>query len=252
MRSAVVVGLGQMGGTFAHGLLRSGIAVVPVTRALPLERVAAEVDPELCLVAVGEGALPGVLSALPSAWRARVALLQNELFPDVWRAHGIADPTVAVVWFEKKATTAVRVILPTPIAGPHAAILGGALDELAIPNRVVTQEELLDELVLKDLYILTANVAGLEVGGTVGRLWTDHHALAVRVAGDVLALSSWRTGVAPAREALFARLGDAFLADPDHACTGRTARERLERARARARAAGLAVPELDRIASMIS
>src|SRR5690606_32293999 len=114
MSTCVVVGLGQMGGTFAHGLLRTGHTVVPVTRGTDASAVAQEVpDPAIVLVAVAEADLDPVLSRLLGAWRDRVALLQNELLPGDWERHGLSDPTIAIVWFEKKKHTPVHVVLPT-------------------------------------------------------------------------------------------------------------------------------------------
>ncbi len=58
--------------------------------------------PALVLVAVGEADLHPVLEKIPTAWRDCLALLQNELLPRDWEAHGLQEPTVISVWFEKK------------------------------------------------------------------------------------------------------------------------------------------------------
>jgi hypothetical protein len=52
-----------------------------------------------------------------------------------------------------------------------------------------------------------------------------------------------------ARTALGVTAVDAFLADPSHGTVGRTAKERLDRAITRARAADLTTPALDAIAA---
>lgn len=250
VQPVVTVGLGQMGGTFAHGLLRAGRTVIPVTRAMTMDEVAAEVpEPELVLVAVAEDALDRVLAGVPAAWRDRLALLQNELLPADWEKHGLADPTVAIVWFEKKKTTPIHVILPTRVAGPHARLLVDALSALEIAAEVIAPDALVFELVRKNLYILTSNIAGLEVGGTTGELWKEHRALATDVANEVLALQAWRAGRTLDSKALLDALAEALEADPQHKCTGRSAPARLERALAQAAQAGLTLPTLQRIHS---
>ena len=103
MNDVVVVGLGQLGRVFAGGLLRVGRAVVPLNRGDDMAALAQHHPaPELVLVAFAENDLHSVLAALPASWKQRVALIQNELLPRDWLAHGDTDPTVISVWFEKK------------------------------------------------------------------------------------------------------------------------------------------------------
>lgn len=245
----VVIGLGEMGGIFAHGMLRCGRTVHPVTRAIDPEPLAREVpEPAIALVAVAEGDLDPVLARVPEPWRDRVALLQNELLPADWKPHGIVDPTIAIVWFEKKREKPLHVVLPTLVLGPRADVLLGALGALAIPAKHIDEGELLFELVRKNLYILTANIAGLEVGGNVAQLWREHRDLAADVASEIVALQAFRAGAALPHEKLVAAMVEAFDADPEHACTGRSAPGRLSRALALAKDAGISVPTLARIA----
>lgn len=247
--ASVIVGLGEMGGAFAHGFLRGGETVVPVTRETDLDSVGvAHPDPELVLVAVGEAELDGVLAALPASWKDRVVLLQNELLPVDWEARGIVEPTVAIVWFEKKRHKAVNVVLPTVVAGPRAARVVAAIEAIGLPAHAVESERLLFELVKKNLYILTANIAGLDVGGTVLELWRDHHDLAADVAAEILALQAWRAGQVLPRHDLLAAMVEAFEGDPDHGCTGRSAPRRLARALGHAKEAALEVRTLSAIA----
>lgn len=245
-RPIVIVGLGEMGAAFAHGWLRLGHPIVPVNRRD--EPRSLDVDPELVLVAVGERALDDVLRSLPARWRGRVALLQNELLPPDWERHSIVDPTVAAVWFEKKRSKPLNVVLPTVVAGPHAEAMVDAIGELQLPAERIERDRLLFELVKKNLYILTANIAGLVTGGTVSELWRSHRALAEDVAREVLALQAWRARQALPEGALIAGMVEAFQADPTHQCTGRSAAPRLERALAHAREAGIEVPTLRSIA----
>jgi ketopantoate reductase len=250
-RPIAIVGLGQLGGTFGQGLLRLGRPVLPVLRGDPIDPLCA-LDPELVLVAVAEKDLDAVLAAIPEALRGRVGLLQNELLPPDWEKHGIVDPTVAVVWFEKKRGRPASVVRTTRIGGPHAELLVGALESIDLPARRVDARDVVLELVRKNLYILTTNVAGLFVGGTTGDLVVRHRALALEILDDLLAIEAARLGGAalPLDRERFVELAFLdFAEDPNHSNAGRTARDRLRRALARADAAGLPAPALRRIAA---
>jgi hypothetical protein len=112
---------------------------------------------------------------------------------------------------------------------------------------VNSEEELLFELVRKNLYILTTNIAGLVTGGTVSELWQNHRTLAIEVAEDVLALQRALTGEDFDNKALIDAMLIAFDGDPEHGCTGRSATARLQRALQIADNAGLDVPTMRRI-----
>lgn len=250
----VIIGLGQMGRVFSGGFLRSGYTVAPVTRETDAPALAERLpEPTLVLLAVAEGDLHPTLQQLPTPWRERLALLQNELLPQDWQDHGINTPTVASVWFEKKKGQDVKVIIPTPLYGPHSALLQNALNHLDIPSVILQSEaELLFELVRKNLYILTSNIAGLKSGGAVGELWHKHQALARAVATDVLALQAQLCACALDEEALIQAMVSAFDGDPDHRCMGRSAEARLKRALQIADQTGLAVPTLREIAGALT
>ncbi len=245
----VVVGLGEMGGVFAHGLLKAGHPVHPVTRDIPLNEAASIYpEPALVLVTVGEDDLHPVLEAMPEPWRDRLGLIQNELLPRDWQAHDLPQPTASAVWFEKKAGKAINPILASPVYGPEAGILAEGLRAIGLEAReVANEDELLFELVRKNLYILTINIAGLVTGGTTGELWNHHRELAQEVADEILAIQFWLVGRELDRERLVAGLAEAMLADPEHGNTGRTAPARLGRALEHADAAGLEVPRLREI-----
>lgn len=238
-----------MGGVFARAFLRAGHPVYPVTRDMDLAAaVMAVPEPALILVAVAERDMHQVLGEIPEIWRDRLALLQNELLPRDWLKHGLEHPTVVSAWFEKKKGSEVNVILPSPVFGPSADLVREALGTLAIPCRVLGDEDaLLHELVLKNLYILTSNIAGLLVGGTVGELWSKHRELAEEIAGEVLLVQAGLTGRKLAREPLMEALGEAFAADPGHQCLGRSAPARLARVLEQAEASSRAVPRLREI-----
>lgn len=245
----VLVGLGEMGGVFARGFLRAGYPVYPATRETDLNQLAETLPaPALVLVAVGEGDLHPVLADIPETWRERIGLLQNELLPRDWEQHGLAQPTVISVWFEKKPGQEPKVILPSPAFGPQARSLCEALSAIQIGCRVVDDAEaLLYELVLKNVFILTTNIAGLESGGTVGELWLRHQDLARSVANEVIDIQQSLCGAEFEREKLIEGMLAAFRGDPDHKCMGRSAPARLQRAIQQADEAGLEVPTLRKI-----
>ena len=252
MKSPIVlIGVGEMGGVFARALLRTGHPVYPITRDMDMAAEAdALPDPALALVAVAEKDLDAVLDHLPAAWRSRAGLLQNELLPRDWQAHDLVDPTVISVWFEKKKGQDAKVLIPSPAFGPKADLLVSALQGIDIAARTVADATAMrDELVLKNVYILTTNIAGLEVGGTVSDLWRDHEALAREVAGEVIGIQASLTGERLDTEALIQGMLVAFDGDPEHGCMGRSAPARLTRALELADQAGLSVSKLRAIAA---
>ena len=228
----VVIGIGEIGSVFARGFLRSGHPVYPITRDMDLETEATNIpDPEVVVIAVGEAALPDMLTRIPEQWRSRIALIQNELLPTDWEQHGYSNPTVISVWFEKKKGQDVKVVVPSPVYGPHAKLLADALQSLDIPNTTLqNDDQLLFELVRKNYYILTTNIAGLKTGGTVSELWANHEELARSVTADIYKLQSYLAGEALDHEQLIDAMVVAFEGDPDHQCMGRSAPARLERA----------------------
>lgn len=224
--------------------------MVPVTRSTDLgDAVAVAPDPRLCLVAVGEADLDATLTDMPEVWRSRLGLLQNELLPRNWQAHGIEDPTVAVVWFEKKPGRDVTQIISTPVAGPAAGLIVRALGSIGIAAHEVDRRSIEEALVAKNLYILTANIAGLETKGTVEDLWYGHPQLAASVAAEVAELQVHLLGREFDRQGALAEMVRAFDADPDHGSMGRSAPVRLRRALRHADEFGAEVPTLRRIAA---
>lgn len=244
----VVVGIGEIGSVFARGFLRRGSPVYPVTRDTTMQAVARVLPgPGLVLVGVGETDLHSVLSNIPEVWRDRLVLIQNELLPRDWQPYGLS-PTVVSVWFEKKRGQDVTIVVPSVVFGPHSAEVREALKTLDIPcTELHDAEQLLFELVRKNLYILVSNICGLKTGGTVGELWSEHQDFARSVADDVVAIQQWLVGhdldAGPLIEAMVA----AFNGDPEHQCMGRSAPARLQRALAYADDAGLKVPTLRKI-----
>lgn len=248
-KPVVITGIGELGGVFARGFLRMGHPVYPVTRDTNISEIIKTCPEPLCvLVAVAEKDLSGVLSEVPVPWRDRLCLLQNELLPRDWKKYDIGNPTVISVWFEKKKGRGSKVLLPSRIYGPHADLFSDALDRLDIPNRILpSEDELLFELVLKNVFVFTINIAGMETGGTVQALWSDHNALARRIANEVIDLQEKLTGSTFSRQRLTDAMTAAVNGDPDHKCTGRSAPARLSRVLKMAGEAGLHLPGIREI-----
>jgi len=248
-KTIIVIGIGEMSGVFTRALLRAGHPLFPVTRDMNIKEVAEQIEePEMVLIAVGETDLAPVLQQLPDSWKDKVALLQNELLPRDWRAHELVNPTVISVWFEKKKGQDYKVLVPSPIIGPKAELLKNALGQLDIPSWIVKDDsEMLFELVRKNLYILTTNIAGLEVGGDVNALWNEHRDLALNVIEDVLTIQEHLTNEKFDRERLVESMVEAINGDLAHKCMGRSAPARLARALDYARDNRLQVKELQRI-----
>ena len=249
MPEVVVVGLGQVGTVLAESLAAKGSRVVPVRRGTPLAEVAREhPSPAVVAVCVAEDYLEAVLRDLPTPYRDRVLLVQNELRPATLADHGLSDPSVAVVWFETKRDKPLRVILSTPVVGPFAATLVDALGAHRIPSHEAPRRDLAFELAAKNGYILTTNLAGLVVGGTVHGLVHDHPNLFADVLREVLDVEEAVAGHLLDRAPIEEKVRRAIAADPEHVCTGRTAKARLRRTIAHAHAHGVSVPTLAAIA----
>ncbi|MEO1750164.1 hypothetical protein [Thiofaba sp. EF100] len=246
----IIIGIGEIGAVLARGLLRLGHPVYPVNRDMPLATAhTLNPEPQAVILAVGEADLQTCLRDMPTPWRDRLVLLQNELLPRDWESHGLTHPTIMSVWFEKKKGQDSKPLLPSPVYGPHAGLIVRAMAKVDLPAREVgDMDTLLWELVRKNVYILTTNICGLVTGGTVEELWREHEALAREVASDVIDLQEWLSGRNFDRERLLQGMLEGFAGDPAHKCMGRSAPARLARALALADQAGLAVPALRRVA----
>lgn len=257
-KPVVIVGMGQLGTIFAEGFLKLGYPVVSVLRGQNMQETS--VEPRLVVLAVGEDDLHAALASVPDEWKDRVVLLQNELRPEQWLSHQFyreQDPTVAIVWFEKKPGKLPHVVLPTVLYGPHSVLLEQTLVGLSLAcRRIQSDEELIFELFLKNLYILGLNLGGIETGGSAGDLLSHPSDILQRVSADVLELErvslkrveplgsrgAALSGIRPDEQALSEALSGAIAADPEHACSGRSAPRRLQRSLVLAEKLGIQLP----------
>ena len=185
------------------------------------------------------------MESIPAQWRKKLVLLQNELLPRDWLAYEFGDPTVISVWFEKKKGMDYNVLLPSPVYGSEAGLIAESLAGIDIPcNILSTADDLVFELVLKNVFVLTVNIAGLilEQGTTTSMLWQAHEKLARDVANDIIALQEFVTARSFSRKGLIEGFAAGIKGDPDHKCKGRSAPGRLARALEIADQAGLKIP----------
>ena len=248
----VIIGMGEMGSVFARALLKTGHPVFPLRRQDDMNQAADHIDnPELVLLAVAENDLQTALDQLPENWRDKVVRLQNELLPRDWQDKNLIDPTVISVWFEKKPGMDYKVLIPSPVQGPKAQLIHNALATLNIPVQIIDNEnDMLFELVRKNMYILTTNICGLESGGNVKQLWDDNSILLNKVFDDVLEVQQHLTGHIFNRDHMLNAVLTAFDGDPEHQCMGRSAPQRLQRALLMSQEGKLQTPELERIKAL--
>ncbi len=246
----IVIGMGELGSVFSRGFLRLGYPVQGITRDMSMQYIANTLpNPEAVLIAVGEADINQTIASYPAEWLDKVILIQNELLPRDWKNSELIEPTVISVWFEKKKGMDSKVLLPSPVFGRHAQLINDALFQLDIPViQLQSLAELNYELVRKNLYILTTNIAGLEVGGNVSSLAENHAKTMNAVATDILNIQDKLTEQENNRTALMKGLIEAFNGDPEHGCMGRFAPARLTRALSFADEFNLAVPKLREIA----
>ena len=245
----IVIGLGEIGSVFARAILKLGHPVYPVKRDTDIDKLAKTLPaPYMVLVAVGEKDLQTTLKEIPSAWHNCITLLQNELLPRDWEACNFSEPTIISVWFEKKKGQDSKILIPSPCFGPKASMLVDALATLDIPAREVSSEkEMEQELLIKNVYILTTNISGLVTKANVADLWDNHNDLALEVANEVMDIQATLVGHELVRDKLIAGFKAGIDGDLEHMCMGRSAPARLTRAIEQANAEKLEVSKLREI-----
>jgi ketopantoate reductase len=250
----IVIGLGQIGAVFAKGFLRIGHPVYPIIRGDSLvDAIKRTPDPIMVLVAVREEDLQPVLNQVPPAWHKHIALIQNELVPSVWEDAGIQTPTVVTVWFEKRKGKAPNAYFPSMIYGPQADLIANVFDKLNLPFEIIKDEqEMIFELVRKNLYLISKNILGLALEGTVGEIWEQNRELFEKVADEVFLIQCDLVGFNLDKQRLFSRLAKDIETLPDAGTTGSSAAARLERMLQHATSTALDVPTLQEIQMSIS
>ena len=229
----IIIGIGQLAGVLARAFLRNGHPVYPITRDMNIaEEARNHPDPLMVVVAVAEKDYPQTMEEIPDQWRNHLVLIQNELLPRDWESYGVDDPTVISVWFEKKKGMDYNPVLPSPIYGPMADLIAESLEQIEIPCRVLpSKDDLVFELVLKNVFVFTINIAGLVLpeGTTTSMLWEKDQTLALAVADNVIDLQEIIVGKTFSRDRLKEGLLAGFKGDPHHKCKGRSAHGRLLR-----------------------
>lgn len=251
----VIIGMGQLAGVLARAFLRNGHPVFPVTRDMNmLDEASAIPDPRMVVVAVAESDFKVIMGKIPDRWRNKLVLIQNELLPRDWEAFNIPNPTILSVWFEKKKGSDYIPVLPTPMYGPHAELIAGSLQAIEIPGKVMrSMDDMLIELVLKNVYIFTTNICGLVLpeGNTTSQLWEKDQNLALAVANNIIDIQEHIIGKSFARDHLIEGLQKGMYGDPNHKCKGRSAQGRLERILAIADQAGLEIRAIRELADRV-
>lgn len=252
--SIIVIGMGELGSVFARGFLKLGYPVQGITRDMSIEEMSQQIpNPTAVLITVGEADIHQTIQSIPSIWQDNVILMQNELLPRDWLNSKLIDPTVISVWFEKKKGMDSKVVISSPVLGKHSQLIADALNSLDLPTiQLNTAEQLNYELVRKNCYILTSNIAGLEVGGNVAELAEKHPQVMLDVVNDILDIQDFLTATKNDRKALIKGMLEAFEGDPQHKCMGRSAAVRLNRALKIAKEANLKVKKLNSIKEMVS
>lgn len=250
MKTSIVIGLGELGSVFANGLLKSGYVVVPVSRHDNLTAMSTHFPaPDSVWLCVGEKDIDSTMASIPPIWHSKLVLIQNELLPNAWLTHQIHYPTVISVWFEKKVGKLPQVVLPSVVYGPLTEQVLRVYEKLDLPVRALASDsELLFELVLKNVYIQTTNIAGLQVGGNTQQLVEAHGDIMQAVLNEVILLQQALTQQTFDTKALTDGFITACYGDPNHGCMGRSAPARLQRALALGASLQLSLPTLSEIA----
>lgn len=250
-RELVVFGVGQLGQLYAAGALRLGLRVTPITRHDDPTTVLADLPLGTpILLAVSEDDLGPAVSKIPPARWGDLCLVQNELFPARWRALGLTEPTILVVWLSKKKARPVEVARVSPAYGKHAAIMTAMFEALELPAKALEDTAALDvELVAKFAFILTINALGLVENLTLGEWLARDPETVARLVTEAQALGEAHLGHPVPREEIHARVEEAMRGLSTYPARGRTASARLARAKVDAERFGLDVPALFKIAA---
>jgi hypothetical protein len=245
MRDLVIIGLGEMGKLLGAGALRAGVRVTPITRATPIEAALSPIaEGTPILMSVGEDALDELLGKLPVRHRGALVLLQNELFPNRYRAHGLA-PSVLVPWVLQKAGLPTVVARPSPLYGAQADLFAEIFAAQKLAHvRLQHETELAQALVDKYTFIVTINALGVASDRALGVWLQEDPVLVARLCSEAAQLGQAlvERPIDPALASLATHEAMAALAAIP--ARGRTARARVDRALDHARRLGLSLPAL--------
>jgi hypothetical protein len=228
---------------YGGALLRLGHTVIPVTRSTPRPLALPPGTP--VLVAVGEEDLDAALRDVVGA--GPLILLQNELFPDRWLSHGVTDPTVLVVWTNRKKGV-VTVGGPSRVYGPLAHLVMEMHAVLGIPCHVLgTEGALHTELCAKYAFIVAVNALGVAADLALGEWLQEDRPTVEAVCRDGVALAACRVERPVDKEEALARV--LSVLDPLGVIPtrGRTAPSRVDRAATTASRHALTLPALHRL-----
>jgi ketopantoate reductase len=250
MNDLVVIGLGELGKVFAQSALSAGLRVTPVRRGDEIAgRLQGLPHETPLLVAVGEDALAKVLDALPIERRDAVILLQNELWPAVWRSRAM-QPSVVVPWVLQKTGQPRIVVGTSPVFGRHAGLIAALCAGAGLPSELLGDEStLMQALAEKYAFILTINALGALRDDLLGAFLEDEGARIGSLCHEASGLSAALTGVPIDEAKCTSRTRAAMAAMASVRARGRSAHGRVARALAHARNFGLAVPALEACAA---
>jgi hypothetical protein len=245
----VVVGMGQLNALWAQGALKRGMVVTPVVRRTPRPWSLAHVPlPSPLLIGVGEDGLAALWPDIPQERRAHVVFMQNELFPSTWEGLGVTEPSVMVVWLNRKQDSVPRPGPPTQLFGPHAATLATLHEALGLAYTILPDGNALrGALTAKYGFILTLNALGHHTDRPLGAWCAADRATVDALLEDALRLGARLSGLTQVPDA--ARTLALQALELHHALPtrGRTAGQRVERAWNWARQHGVEMPALRKL-----
>ena len=251
----IVIGMGELGSLFSNGFLRLGIPIIPILRSDNIKDFET-ITPILVLIAVDIQDLNKVLDDVPKSWWNVIVLLQNELLPGNWNHLSIPFPSIVVVWLEKKKQSLkIRSFSPEIVYSPNKDL--GDLIELClnkqnIPTlRVAMEDEILIEMVQKNLFNLTMNVMGLYLGenSTFNDLLNDkNYEIRNLVARECLSLQKAQLkDLKLSENEMITKMWNYMSLVPEMKCQGRYAKARLDRAISTSKKYGIEVTQLEKI-----
>lgn len=251
----IVIGMGELGSLFSNGFLRLGIPIIPILRSDNIKDFET-ITPILVLIAIDIKDLNTVLKEIPKSWWSLIVLMQNELLPGNWNHLNIPFPSIIVVWLEKKNQNLnIRSFSKEIVYSPNKELgdlIECCLNKLNIPTlRVATEEEILIEMVQKNLFNLTMNVMGLYLGknSTFNEILDDkNYEIRNLVAKECLSLQqSQLKNIKLSENEMITKMWNFMSFVPEMKCQGRYAKARLDRAILTAKKYNIEVTQLEKI-----